>query len=482
MKKIAILLIGIIPFAALGQKEIKPSISNAEKALRANKIVEAINIIDVTTSNQEFMLDKKGNPSKNAAKAWYLKGVIYAATDTVKSGGTENIVIGTPGSTVKVVLGEPKTNNRTTTTSSTSEQWVYGENVFIYIEDGKVSAIQDSNSELASLISKSKFQNEEVKKIKAKVPEGFPIAKEAFDKAKALDKDELAFLKDAAGVMPMFNKDVNAYLAQAYFNIAINAYQDDQDYKKAFAFTEKTLYFIPEDTSILMNAGVFFGPSAEEYEKSIDYIKKYQEMGGKSTDAYIMLFSIYRDKLKDNDKALALAQELVKKFPGNAEYPKFELDLYIKMNRLPEAKAVMEKQAAADPTDKESRYFLGVISMELGDPKEAKKWYEEAIKIDPKYFEPQLGLADLIYTDARKTKAEMNQLGNSKEDFKKKVELDKKYQEELRVALPYWEKCEKLSPDEGKVLDNLYMIYNDLEMTAQVSRIEKRMKALGLFD
>ncbi len=405
MKKIAILLIGIIPFASLAQKPIKPSTSAAEKALREGQFDEAKNIIDVTTTSDDFMLDKKGNPSKNAAKAWFLKGVIYAGIDTTK-----------------------------------------------------------------------------VEKYKSLVPEGFPIAKEAFDKAKALDKDELAFLKDAAGVMPMFNKDVNAYLAQAYFNIAINAYQDDQDYKKAFAFTEKTLYFIPEDTSILMNAGVFFGPSAEEYEKSIDYIKKYQEMGGKSADAYIMLFSIYRDKLKDNDKALALAQELVKKFPGNAEYPKFELDLYIKMNRLPEAKAVMEKQAAADPTDKESRYFLGVISMELGDPKEAKKWYEEAIKIDPKYFEPQLGLADLIYTDARKTKAEMNQLGNSKEDFKKKVELDKKYQEELRVALPYWEKCEKLSPDEGKVLDNLYMIYNDLEMTAQVSRIEKRMKALGLFD
>lgn len=195
-----------------------------------------------------------------------------------------------------------------------------------------------------------------------------------------------------------------------------------------------------------------------------------------------MLFSIYRDKLKDNDKALALAQELVKKFPGNPEYPKFELDMYIKLNRLPEAKAVMENQAAADPTDKESRYFLGVISNELGNPTEARKWFEEAIKLDSKYFEPQLGLAEIVYIDARKTKSEMNQLGNSKEDFKKKVALDKIYQDQLRVALPYWEKCEKLSPDEGKVLDNLYMIYNDLEMTAQVTRIEKRMKTLGLLD
>lgn len=405
MKKIAILLIGLIPLASLAQKPIKPSTNNAEKALRAGQFDEAKAIIDATTTSDDFMLDKKGNPSKNAAKAWYLKGVIYAGIDTTS-----------------------------------------------------------------------------VEKYKSLVPEGFPVAKEAFDKAKALDKEEIAFLKDASGMLPLMNNDVNAYMAQAYFNKAITAYQDEKDYKKAFAFTEKTLYFIPGDTSILMNAGVFFGPSAEEYDKSISYIKQYQEKGGKSTDAYIMLFSIYRDKLKDNDKALALAQDLVKKFPGNPEYPKFELDMYIKMNRLPEAKAVMQKQAAADPADKESRYFLGVISMELGDPVDARKWYEEAIKLDPKYFEPQIGLAEVVYADAKKIKNEMNQLGNSKEDFKKKVELDKKYQEQLKVALPYWEKCEKLNPDEGKVLDTLWIIYGDLEMTAQVTRIEKRMKTLGLLD
>ncbi|MDZ7647485.1 MAG: hypothetical protein U5K54_10035 [Cytophagales bacterium] len=64
----------------------------------------------------------------------------------------------------------------------------------------------------------------------------------------------------------------------------------------------------------------------------------------------------------------------------------------------------------------------------------------------------------------------------------KKVKLDKDYQDKLRVTLPYWEKCEKLSPDDVKVIDVLYIIYSDLEMTAQVTRIEKRMKTLGLLD
>jgi len=405
MKKIAIMLMLLAPLATMAQKEIKPSVANAEKALRAGKFDEAKAIIDVTTTNQEFMVDKKGNPSKNAAKAWYLKGVIYAGIDTTK-----------------------------------------------------------------------------VEKYKSLVPDGFPVAKEAFEKAKQIDGGKTpAFLNDAVG-FPMMNEQVSAFLAQSYFNTAVKAYQDDKNFKKAFEYTERTLYFIPNDTSILMNAGVFFGPAAEEWDKSIGYINAYHEKGGTNADSYIMLFSIYRDKKKDNDTALKISQDMVKKFPNNPDFPKYELDMYVKMNRLPEAKQAMLKQAEANPTDKEARYFLGVISYELKDIAEARKWYEEAIKLDAKYFEPQLGLAELIYMDAREVKAQMNQLGNSKEDFKKKVDLDKLYQEKLRVALPYWEKCEKLSPDEGKVLDVLYMIYTDLEMTAQVSRIEKRMKALGLLD
>jgi hypothetical protein len=93
-----------------------------------------------------------------------------------------------------------------------------------------------------------------------------------------------------------------------------------------------------------------------------------------------------------------------------------------------------------------------------------------------------MALAELVYLDAKDIKDKMNMLGNSKDDFNKKIELDKAYQNKLKVALPYWEKCEKLSPDEPKVLDVLYLIYTDLEMNAQVTRIEKRMKTLGLLD
>jgi tetratricopeptide (TPR) repeat protein len=404
MKQVSVLLLILLPFAGVAQKEIKPSTQKAEKALKDGKIDEAKAIIDATTSNQEFMVNKKGEPSKNAAKAWFLKGLIYAAIDTTKNEAYKGL---------------------------------------------------DANA--------------------------FPTVKESFDKAKQLDPGAKYYITDAMG-LPIMNEQIYNQLAQSYFNQAISEYQDKKDYKKAFATTENTMYFIPEDTSVLLNAGVYFGPAAEEYDKSVEYMKKYIAKGGKSQDPYIMLFGIYRDRTKNLDEALKIAKEAQVKFPNNPDFPRYELDVYIKQNKLPEARTAMEKQAAADPNDKESRYYLGVINSELKDYTQARKWFDEALKLDPKYFEAHLAIAELVYLDAKTVKQQMNQLGITAEDKKKKLELDKVYVEKLKVALPYFEACEKLSPDDEKVLDNLLSIYTDLGNDAQIARIEKKMKTLGLLE
>ena len=404
MKQISVLLLILLPFAVMAQKEVKPSLPKAEKALREGKIDEAKAIIDVTTSNQEFMVTKKGEPSKNAAKAWFMKGLIYAAIDTTKNEAFKGL---------------------------------------------------DANP--------------------------FPTVKESFEKAKQIDPAAKFFVNDAMG-LPVPNENINAILAQSYFNQAINEYQEKKNYKKAFEITENTMYFIPDDTSVLLNAGVYFGPAAEEFDKSVEYMKKYIAKGGRSQDPYIMLFGIYRDRKKDLDEALKIAKEAVEKFPNNPDFPKYELDIYIKTNKLPEAKIAMEKQVKSDPNDKESKYYLGIINQELKDFAEARKWYDEALKNDPKYFEPHLAIAELVYMDAKTVKQQMNQLGITAADKKQKLELDKVYVEKLKIAQPYFEQAEKLSPDDEKVLDNLMAIYSDLGNEAGITRIEKKMKALGLLD
>jgi tetratricopeptide (TPR) repeat protein len=410
MKQLSVLLLILLPLVGMAQKEAKPTLPKAEKALKDGKLDEAKTMIDAYTANQENMVNKKGEPSKNAAKAWFMKGAIYAAIDTTR------------------------------------------------------------NEAYTSLD-----------------PNPFPTVKESFEKAKQLDPNNKGFLTDASGIIPIPNETVLTNIAQGYFNKAVAEYQDNKDYKKALEYTENTMYFIPGDTSVLLNAGVYFAPAAEENDKAVKYMQEYIDKGGRSPDPYIMLFGIYRDKDKDYDKALKIAQEAMKKFPNNPDFPKYELDIYIKTNKLPEARAAMEKQVMADPKDKESRYYLGVINFELKDYDQAKKWYEESIKIDPTYYEPHYGLAELSYMPAKEKKTEMNQLGITPADKKRKLELDKEYVDLLKKCVPYWEECEKLKemakaePDE-RVLDTLHNIYLDLGNDAGVARVEKKLKAMGLLD
>src|ERR1041384_35957 len=211
MKQLSILLLILMPLAGMAQKEVKPTLPKTEKALKDGKIDEAKTMIDAFTANQENMVNKKGEPSKNAAKAWFLKGVIYAAIDTTR--------------------------------------------------------------------------NEAFKSLD---PNPFPTVKEAFEKAKQLEPNSKGFLTDATGIIPMTNETVLNAIAQGYFNKAIAEYQDNKDYKKALEYTEDTMYFIPGDTSVLLNAGVYFAPAAEENEKAVKYMTEYIEKGGKSPDPYIM--------------------------------------------------------------------------------------------------------------------------------------------------------------------------------------------------
>ena len=402
MKKIVVLMFGVLPFVAFGQKEIKPNVANAEKALKAGKIDEAKAIIDITTASQEFMVDKKGAPSKNAAKAWFLKGVIYAAIDTTKN-----------------------------------------------------------------------------EKFKSLAPEGFAVAKESFDKALQIDQDKTpAFLTDAAG-FPLMNDQVNAFLAQSYFDKAIKAYQDDKDYKRAFDFTEKTMYFIPQDTSVLMNAGVFFAPAAEEFDKAVSLIKQYHAKGGKSADSYIVLVDIFYNKKKDTQEAIKLLQEAKKANPTNKDFAQTELSIYLNDKKYDVAKQMVEASLKEDPNNNDQLYLLGRLQQEMGESENEKKTYSKVLAADPKNFDAAAMLADLYWKDAKVEKDKMSALGNSKADLAKAMELDKIYVEKLKIALPYVEACEKISPDDVNVLYSLLTIYGDLDIQASATRVKKRLKTLG---
>jgi tetratricopeptide (TPR) repeat protein len=311
---------------------------------------------------------------------------------------------------------------------------------------------------------------------KSLAPDAFNTALEAFAEAdKRADAKKGYFIQNMTGVQ-LKDQQIQ-WWGGTHVNKGAKAYQDE-DYEAAIGSFEKAAKINPKDTLSYFYGG-FAAQQSENFDKAYENFAKYIENGGKSPDAYSLMLNILNGPKNDKEKALTLVREARQKFPNHPDFPKVEIGILIDLKRIDEAKTGLEEAIKNEPGNKILHFYLGYANSQTGNTEAAKKNYEDALKIDPAYFDAQLFLAKLMYADALAIKKQMGQLGISADDKKKRFELDKVLVEKLKVALPYWEKAEKMNPSDQETLDALYSIYGDLDMQDQLARIEKRYKELG---
>lgn len=311
------------------------------------------------------------------------------------------------------------------------------------------------------------------------VPTSFEDAQQAFAKADEMNKNSKGelFYTDAFG-LPVLKSQVTEGLYAYYINQGATAYQDD-DFDTALKNFDKTIQIAPKDTTVRFYSGLV-AYANEDFDRAITDLSTYNELGGNSADAYSIIATIYGGPKEDKAKALLVVQEAKKKFPANKDFPLMEIGYLIDLERIADAKGGLEAAVAEDPQNKTLNFYLGYVNSKLEFWEEAKKNFNAALKIDPMYFDAQYYLAQIYYIEADKIKREMNNLGISDADKKKKLQLDKELVDKYRIAMPYWEQAEKLNPSDSDVLDKLSTIYYYLGEDAKAARVEKRLKELGL--
>ena len=303
------------------------------------------------------------------------------------------------------------------------------------------------------------------------------VALASFAKAEELSDGKTEYNITGDNGFPILKTQQIDIWASTYLNKGANLYQED-NLEGALENFEKTSRILPNDTTAYFYSGIVAN-SLEKYDLSLEKFKAYIEKGGTSPDAYSMMLNMLNGPLDNKEKALELVREAKQKFPNHPDFGKVEIGTLIDMGKIDEAKSGLEEAVKKEPDNKVLHFYLGYVNSSLGNSEAAVKSYEEALRVDPNYFDAQLLIAKEKYKPAEKIKKEMANLGISPADRKKKLELDKVLVEQLQIALPYWEKAEKINPSEQEVLDALSSIYGDLGMTAQVQRIEKRYKELG---
>jgi tetratricopeptide (TPR) repeat protein len=303
------------------------------------------------------------------------------------------------------------------------------------------------------------------------------VSSASFKKAEELAGGKAAayYIQDASGGMVLYDQ-VKSGISQNYLVKGDKLFGNDQ-FKEALVQFEKGITF-NADTVFYQYAG-YAAYNAEDRTKAAQYLRTYVEKGGRQAQAITMapLLS-YEDK--NYEQALADSRAVLKIIPDNKDMKVVELNSLIELKRYDEASKIIEAKLALNPNDAQENYLLGMLNNELGKEAEAKKNFENAQKADPKHFDSALALARFAYKDAKAVKDQMNALGISAADKKKRFELDAVYIVKLKEALPYWERCEKLNPSDQNVLDALYLMYSDLDNQTELKRIEKRYKELGL--
>lgn len=440
MKRALFLLLMLSTMVAFAQKQAKPNINKALTAWKEGKLSEAKDIIDAATTYEKTM---------NDGKTWYYRGLIYATIDTTS--------------------------------------------------------------------------NEQFKSLEA---DAYKVSIESFNKAKSLGKAGTDYFIQDANAMPQTQTYQMEILANYYLDKGLRAFQDDADNAKSLELLKKSKNIFESglltpyrNDTLTYYVEALVAQQSDSLDLAIESANKYFEKGGKSRDMYTILYQIYYQGPKeDKNKALEVVRQARKLFPTNPDYPKMEIGLLIDQGKIKQAKSGLEEAVKAEPNNKVLHFYLGYANMQMSGMElkkadslaslskspdaaatekigahkelatkyndEARAGFQNALKVDPTYFEAQFYLANTYLVDVDKTSRDLQNVPNTAAFSKKRSELVQKRVKESEIAIPFLEKAEKMqAPDKDsqiEVLQKLGQLYYYTADDKNSARVEKRLKELGV--
>lgn len=125
------------------------------------------------------------------------------------------------------------------------------------------------------------------------------------------------------------------------------------------------------------------------------------------------------------DEAEKAIVEARKSNPNDTNLMLTQMDLYLKSNNMGKYEEIAREALSKNPNDDVLLYNLGVTSYQAGKLEEAKKYYEQAIRINPKNENAYLNMAFIKLQPDEEITNKMNSLGMSAADNKKYDQLQK---------------------------------------------------------
>lgn len=313
----------------------------------------------------------------------------------------------------------------------------------------------------------------------------FDSYKTLFQKAtkKYAKRDAIGGMKNA--VQAMRNMGSVSFQQQDYANSYHNFYNLSTgfDYLKENGETSDVFPTDKEYNDNLLYAALTANAAGMKAEARPIIERLYSE---KFDDAgvYENMYKIYAEE--DTEKALKVLAEGREKYPESEALLIAEINYYMTNNKLDELVGKLEKAIELDPSNTSFLLALGSTydnltqrELKAGNQEKsdeyfnkAKKYYSETLEIEASNSTAVYSTGALYYNRAAAMLTEliaMEEKGDySKAAMDKQTAIRADIQKEFENALPYFQKAEKLNPNDMNTLLALKEIYarkDDFEMS-----------------
>jgi tetratricopeptide (TPR) repeat protein len=206
--------------------------------------------------------------------------------------------------------------------------------------------------------------------------------------------------------------------------------------------------------------------------------KYFTQLAEKKYDKPAIYESLYNLKAKKStiEEAYPILENARKQFPDDLSLLFAEINHYLKLQKMNELIARLEKAIEMEPTNVSLYSVMGnvydnlhqKITKDGGDPAESDNYFNKslsffnkAIELDPKNVEALYSIGALYYNRAALTSQKMNALNEdySKEGLKKFNDLKAQVFKQFDESLPFFQRAEALNPNDTNTLIALKEIY-----------------------
>lgn len=230
------------------------------------------------------------------------------------------------------------------------------------------------------------------------------------------------------------------------------------------------------EASEMLNLAATSALRAEDYNTALEYFNEVKANGSETADIYRHLAACYNG-LGNAEQAMAMINAGLEKDPSNANLILEKVNAYLKEGKGVEAVADLDKLHQLDPNNAQLLFVMGTIYGDetnegVFDTDKARQYYEQALAINPEYYDATYNLGVLYTTMANKKIEQANEItGFSKAEQEQYNNLIEEANELLRTGMPFLKKAYEAQPSDD-VKNVLRSIYVKLNMLDEVKELD----------